>query len=52
MEAVVDLSLNLTTLKNEVTDLGYDNRALMKMRKVCADVQQLILFRADIIRRL
>ena len=27
-------------------------RALMKMRKVCADVQQLILFRADIIRRL
>ena len=25
---------------------------LMKMRKVCADVQQLILFRADIIRRL
>ena len=27
-------------------------RALTKMRKVCADVQQLILFRADIIRRL
>ena len=27
-------------------------RERMKMRKVCADVQQLILFRADIIRRL
>ena len=26
-------------------------RALTKMRKVCADVQQLILFRADIIRK-
>ena len=54
MEAVVDLPAD--TVVMDIEDLAAledsSARALMKMRKVCADVQQLILFRADIIRRL
>ena len=54
MEAVVDLPADTVVMDMEDLAALEDSsaRALTKMRKVCADVQQLILFRADIIRRL
>ena len=53
-EAVVDLPADTVVMDMEDLAALEDSsaRALTKMRKVCADVQQLILFRADIIRRL